>query len=302
MILLINKEEQKRGNGGISAELSQYVKTIDFNEPEQVKEEDEIVVYFSGRGAVNQVLNSMKKLPEKIKVVWFMADLSYIEQFPVSAHKKFDYIFTPYADTLKSLNGLTKKNNAYFLPQAAHKFEYNGKPRIKKEGVFFGNLGANIYHKNRMEIMNEIKKHISVLTISNGQYHSPEQTYFYANSMFSINICPDFGDGASNRLYNIMAAGGVVLTNHIPIFDRMFENHRDLIYFKDISELKQIFEFYKKNPDDLIAIKNNARIKFETFFSGKRIIENMEDIINGKINEFRGLIYEKKYYGRKNLG
>ena len=291
---LFNKAEQERNRGSISRAILQYAqKTLDISEANTLKSGD-IAIFFSGGAEIRNIAPALEKIPKGVITAWYLCDMRTVPELP-KTNAKFDYIFNPYFNVLESLKLLTKKrSNTFFMPQIGFAYSPGDfTPPVKKDIMFFGNpFSTNKWHLNRPAILKEIKKHFKLHLIHGEIGHSTSQTHFYKNYPLSLSILPPNSNGASNRMYNIMAAKGCVLTNYEPFLKRMFKNTKDILWFVDNSQIEGIIKFYLENPDEIETIKRNSFELFEKYYRGDKIIADMEDIINGKIKEFKGLIYE----------
>jgi len=287
MKLLIDIQEQV--NGSISKELMRFIKPMDFNESHLITDEDELVIYFSGGGAIKKILNSIKQIKSDVKIAWYLCDMRNAFDFPIESRKVFDFIFNPYFNSLDGLKPLTKDGKVFFIPQAGFAYDTN-QSIIKEDLIFIGNLIHSKYHSNRRAIINSINSRYKIKIISGEKFHNPNQTTLYQNTKISLNISPPNSGGASNRLYNILAAGGVVLTNYFDNIEKLFINNEDLVWFKSesemISQIKDLIENQKLRE----TLKENALNKYNLYYNGGNILNNMENIMKGNITQFNGII------------
>ena len=98
---------------------------------------------------------------------------------------------------------------------------------------------GNVYN-NREDILNKIDN-IKVINNAYGEEHSKE----VGKSKINLNICPN--NGASDRVYKILAAGGFLLTDDWEGRELTgLKDGIDLVVYKNIKDLKSKIKFYLK--------------------------------------------------------
>jgi len=160
---------------------------------------------------------------------------------------------------------------------------------IPETSVFIGNVANNPYHHNREQILAEIRDIMSVRIIG-GEKNTIDQGYIYGKVPFSINITLPNMAGCSNRLYNILASGGLCVTTWFEGIERLFENNKHLIWFKEVSELKDIIPQLLVNEYKMHMIRNAGNELYRQKHTAQHRIANMFSILEGKETEFRGYL------------
>ncbi|GEM_PF-233920 len=85
----------------------------------------------------------------------------------------------------------------------------------------------------------------------------------YRSSKIVLNIhSPDAKYGVNTRTFDIPACGAFELTDYKPEMDRLFKPGEEIVYYKDIDELKRLVRFYLENPGKRRAIieRSKARV------------------------------------------
>ena len=119
---------------------------------------------------------------------------------------------------------------------------------------------GNVYN-NRGDVLDNIEN-IKIISNAYGKQHSIE----VGKSKINLNICTD--NGASDRVYKILAAGGFLLTDDWEGRELTgLEDDKHLVIYKNIDDLKNKIKFYLKYNNEreriakggLKAVKNLTR-------------------------------------------
>lgn len=107
---------------------------------------------------------------------------------------------------------------------------------------------GNIYG-DRAKLFGEINHPVKIIKGAYGSAHALE----VSKSRINLNFCTS--EGASDRVYKVMAAGGLLVSNDWKDRSEHFTNGRDCVIFKDMNDLNEKIEFYLNNPEmaDMIA-------------------------------------------------
>jgi hypothetical protein len=262
-----------KAHGGEALGLSKLFKMYDFKDCDKV--EADLTIVLTG-GQEQELMREY--LPYlKSKIAWWQCDFrhpSHFQRLPM-----VDYVFIPYKNYLKDYQKLAK-NGAYYLPQSGYVWNEEVEVPEDIDAVFIGNVRPNQYHGNRESILNEISKHCNVDVISRGET-TKEQSSVYRQVPLSIAISSDeIIGGCSNRLYNIVKAGGCAFVKYFKGLEDLFENHKHLIWFKDESEIPELLDYYLNNRDKIGAIKRQAKEYAEEKHSIESRIEQIIKHIN----------------------
>lgn len=288
-IVIINKSP-KNLKGPIQNSLFESgVKVLDHSEYSQVSEGDS-VLFFSGGQEQDAINKTISRLPKKITIGWWMCDYRKIGHFTKNLYGKFNHIFLPYKNFFNDYKKLGK-DGVWYMPQSGYAFPHVDTNIGDYDAVFIGGTGTySPYHKNRPSLLKTIGSSCK-LKIITGQGTSVDQTEIYSKIPLSISISGDFMiGGCSNRLYNIMAAGGCAFVKYFEDLELIFENHKHLVWFKSNEEIKPLIQEYLKSPKKINQIKVNAKNLFLEKHTGKCRVDNMFDIMENKIKKFNGYL------------
>lgn len=197
---------------------------------------------------------------------------------------KIDYTFlcnSEYIPDYKKHYGET-----YYMPQCGL-----DRPIIQGRAIdwdisFIGNF-SSLWHHNRSEIIEALKSEFSVKIIA-GERFTKDSGWIYQQSPFNLSISLPVGGYTSNRTYNILASGGFCLINYFPEIEKLFENHKHLVWFKTPREAVELVDYYYKHPAEYEAIKREGFKLYNSKHTAERRLSNMFEIMSGKTNEFQG--------------
>lgn len=117
---------------------------------------------------------------------------------------------------------------------------------------------GNIYG-NREEIMKNINHNVNLFSNVYGSEHAK----IVSKSWINLNFCTS--EGASDRVYKIMAAGGFLLTNDWEGRAKNFVENEDLMIFQDTNDLNNKIESCLKNKMLLNKIAESGKRKVSQF-------------------------------------
>lgn len=133
---------------------------------------------------------------------------------------------------------------------------------------------GNVYG-DRSVTIDSIDKEVSVINNAYGEQHAME----VSKSHINLNLCTD--EGASDRVYKIMAAGGFLLSNDWEGRKEYFTNGKECVIFKDTKDLNDKIDYYLKNPEmvEQIAKHGQEAVKaFSRISWASKIVELSYDI------------------------
>lgn len=130
-------------------------------------------------------------------------------------------------------------------------------------------------HANRFPILTHIKSAGIGVKIIEGERVSRDQKSIYCATPFCLAISPQIPGYTSNRLYNILSAGGFCLTLKYPDIEKQFENHKHLVWFESAEEAVELIRYYKKNPEKMQEIRDNGHAEYLRSHSAEKRIDQM---------------------------
>ena len=201
--------------------------------------------------------------------LWFMDPLiSYTEEMRIKTGL-VDYACFDKDNVLEVAKAIN--HNSFYVCEGFD--SRNDKPHnlLKENDVtFIGNL-----YGQRRNLLNKIRTPVNIVNDAYGSRHSVE----VSKSKINLNFCTD--NGASDRIYKVLAAKGFLLTDDWKGREEKFQNNQHLVIFKDIGELNEKIEFYLSNPKlaEKIAAAGCKRVQsFTRLKWAEEIIKKYEEI------------------------
>lgn len=296
-----------------------------FNEIDDLKLDVEIdvVLVLKGLELAEETLDKLRlRFKNSIFVNWFF-DV-YLEEKPIWENKdKYDFInkFDFFVCSLKGVADKLKEkgfSNIYYVDQACHPL-YNGEvsmnnyqKRLYGEDIsFVGNLGY-IAHSNRIKTLNRIidegfnikiwgdivvdPKYIGPKIFdkhSGRTVYNEDHSKVCASSLINLGVDQDesVDMGWSARLYKVLCAGGLYLTNATKGLDKMFNvnkkgepitDDQDLVVFYDEEDLTKKLDFLLEHEDIRESIRKNGQKKVLEYHTYEHRLNELLDLITGE--------------------
>ena len=141
-------------------------------------------------------------------------------------------------------------------------------PRSLEQDIDISFIGS--IYGNREEKLLKLNMPVSVFSNAFGTAHSE----IVSRSKINLNFCTQ--EGASDRIYKILGAGGFLLSDDWEGRKKMFEDKKHLVIFKDLNDLKEKIAFYTENPNIRKTISEEGRIHVQKYSRdnwAKRLID-----------------------------
>ena len=150
-------------------------------------------------------------------------------------------------------------------------------------------LGLKVAKEQRyVNLLELVKKHpVSIYTNSNTQdllrvdyrgsvdYWTQMPKVFH-ESRINLNFTiPNIKTGIPLRVWDVLGAGGFLMTNYQPELELYFELEKDLVVFENKQELAQKVSYYLEHEDERRQIAENGHQKVSTLHSYVQRIDEM---------------------------
>ena len=145
-------------------------------------------------------------------------------------------------------------------------------------------------HNSRTILLHKLAQKFNVKYIER-EYNDISE--FYSQCKFAFGGTPhlaDFDLYTSNRFFIAGGCGAVNLTSYFKGIEKLVENEKHVLWFKNENELYSIIEKYIDNKKERFKIRKNALELFHKKHTYVNRIQNMLDIIYGKTTEFYGFL------------
>ena len=117
---------------------------------------------------------------------------------------------------------------------------------------------GNLYGK-RKEKIEEINRKVDIISDAYGERHSEAVGEIKIN----LNFCTT--EGASDRVFKTLAAKGFLLTDDWLGREKMFEDGKHLVIFKDAEDLNEKIEYYLKNEKERDKIRRAGHQEIQKY-------------------------------------
>lgn len=197
----------------------------------------DLIIFAKCNGISNNIIN---KISNYVKTcLWFMDPLvTYKNAEFIEKTRVCNYFACDKKNVFDLANRINKNSKVIcegFDERIDKPFNLNKEYDVS----FIGNV-----YGNRNKLIESIKKSVF---ITNNAYSS-DHARTVSKSKINLNICTS--EGASDRVYKIMAAGGFLLTDDWEGRSDHFEDGKHLVIFKDISDLNVKIEYYLNNEKE----------------------------------------------------
>jgi hypothetical protein len=122
----------------------------------------------------------------------------------------------------------------------------------------------------RSDQLKQIAQDVKIINNAYGADHAKE----VSKTRINLNFCTD--EGASDRVYKVLAARGFLISDDWHNRDKYLTNGEDCVIFKDVGDLNNKIKYYLQNPELMEDIANNGFEKVQQFNRinwAKRIVE-----------------------------
>ncbi len=85
--------------------------------------------------------------------------------------------------------------------------------------------------------------------------------------------------GLPLRIWDVLGAGGFLLTNFQAELPEYFENGKDLVYYADLNDMERKAEYYLNHEDERLEIARRGHDKVKHFHSYKDRLEKMLELV-----------------------
>lgn len=128
---------------------------------------------------------------------------------------------------------------------------------------------------NRVEIINELqefklgvfgegwnklKRNGKTPLYYRGKAANDKVLKIYSSAKIVLNIHdPEATRGLNTRTFDIPACGAFELVDYKPELENLFKAREEIIYYKDIADLRRLIRYYLNNPQERKEIANNGK-------------------------------------------
>jgi glycosyltransferase involved in cell wall biosynthesis len=255
-----------------------------------------------GRSEMMDKLLKLKK--KKFDLIIFLKtdtiDPSIISKFSTS-HKTWYYFMDPPYVSFR-INAIQYVKNATFasatFPDLAKSFKKINKNSFHiRQGIdvdIFKKLNKDktidllfigTKDKKREKIINYLKQYFKIKCYGKGWDNKPvyyrKLNILYNSSKIVLNLNRS-GDGFSVRVFQILGTGSFIISEYSKDLSNVFKNKYNLIWYKDLNQLKILCNFYLKYENERNRISKNSYNFIKKNYTWNNIILKIRKKINVK--------------------
>lgn len=192
-------------------------------------------------------------------VLWYMDAMNNFDQELIEKIKRVDWFINGIEGVVP--HGKKYNFNSIFLPQCPDE-EMNFPLQdieYKYDATFIGNIQLNNTHADRLNYYNEVGfKHFD-------NVHGLEHNKVVNQTKINLNFAHTSTNGASVRVFKILAARGFLLTTPWEGIEEIFKIGVDLDTFSTPQELRKKIDYYCVNEDERLYISSNGHKTVQQF-------------------------------------
>ena len=142
-------------------------------------------------------------------------------------------------------------------------------------------LGFKVASMERIKCLNELAKKymvdlytdsnsaelIGVNNIGSVDYHKDMSKVFHQSKINLNFTIKNIRSGIPLRVWDVLGAGGFLVTNFQAEIPQYFENGKDLVYFDSIDDMSRKVEYYLIHEDERMQIARNGYKKVKKYHS-----------------------------------
>lgn len=150
-------------------------------------------------------------------------------------------------------------------------------------------LGFKLAQTERIYCLNRLAKHFNVDLYSDSSHpeltgvrlkgtvnYENDMPLVFNRSRINMNFTiRNIRSGLPLRLWDVLGAGGFLLTNFQAELPQYFENGKDLVYYEDLNDMERKAEYYLTHDDERRQIAKNGYARIKQFHSYKNRIEQI---------------------------
>ncbi len=207
--------------------------------------------------------------------------------------KYIDILFLSNAGQLKEYQKKWNLKQVVFMPQGC--FLSNTFPTVKKysyEIVFIGRRqSSDPRYKERNTLLDVFKVKIGLKEFDKFlELNQIISVYQQSKIVLGTSWRNDVELYSSDRIFNVLGAGGFYLCSYFPGIEKLFKNHLHLVWFKTAEEGIRLASYYLNHNRKREKIAYRGYMLAKGKHTYEKRIKNITDIIKNKVNDFKGFL------------
>jgi len=231
----------------------------------------------------------------KAIVAYWLCDLAY-QVFPNQAlGQLLDFMFLTNQGQIPKYQKQWGIKNIFYMPQGFIPYPpgYQKKER-SKDLVFLGRRypGDRRYNE-RNRFLDQIAQKFDYTERDDVPSEKMSQFLSDFKIVLGMNWRNDVELYTSDRLFLVLGAGAFYLTHYFPGLERLFQNRRHLVWFKNIDEAEALIRYFLKNDQERESIAQQGYLLALQKHTYRHRLKNIFDIISKKTDRFYGFLEEE---------
>lgn len=181
-----------------------------------------------------------------------------------------------------SYRGLATKFGTHHLFQGARRQKEIVRTNPNADVVFVGNPNPNTHFNHLYDRRKELLKLTEPVIINGDTFEQRAEIFgrlpeIFGNAAIVLGIDAgyDIDCGFSNRIWNVLGAGGFLLMQYTLGMERYFTNRKHLVWFKEPSEAPDLIRYYLNHQDEARKIAKDGFSLVQKHHTYKNRIEEL---------------------------
>ncbi len=133
--------------------------------------------------------------------------------------------------------------------------------RITALNTLAEDFPVDLYTSGQSPHLTSLRTHPSV-----NYYTELGKVYYFSKINLNFTL-PSIETGVPQRIFDMMAYGGFVMSNYQAEYDTLFTPGKDLVVFHDLGELKELAAYYLSHEKERITIAANGYRKVNEYYN-----------------------------------
>tara|TARA_R100000231_G_scaffold138819_2_gene118187 strand:+ start:330 stop:1193 length:864 start_codon:yes stop_codon:yes gene_type:complete len=222
----------------------------------------DLVVYSKCNGISYDTFMQVKKITKTC--LWFMDPLVTYDSEMRTKTRLVDYFCCDKENVLEQALKINPKS--YHVCEGYDQTVDFPRDLKKEHDVsFIGNI-----YGDREELLKQINHKVEIINNAYGANHS----IAVSKTKINLNFCTS--NGASDRVYRVLASGGFLISNDWKNRENYLTDGKDCVIFNDMEDLNKKIKYYLDNDTERLKIAASGKEaikRFDRLNWAKRIVE-----------------------------
>jgi len=231
-------------------------------------------------------------LGEKGKICFWLVDLEEIIYHNENLGRFIDHIFLSNSEQIQEYQQKWGVQKIFFMPQGAYVAKNFPNNLIKFDIGFLGRRQReDPRYNNRNQILDRFQETFG-LEERDSVMDLDQTILFFQQNKINIGLSwkNDVYLYSSDRIFNVLAAGGFYLCAYFPGIEKIFTNHTHLVWFHTAEEGVQLAKFYLNNELKRQQICENGFNLIKQKHTYTERVMNIINIVEEKTSVFNGFL------------